>query len=88
MKYQRLGEAYCPPRKRVKDWKEISTRLTDSELKYQSACCMDCGVPFCQSDSDTGCPISNIIPKWNDLVFKEQWQDALNRCSQPSPYDQ
>ncbi|KAF9049321.1 NADPH-dependent glutamate synthase [Hymenopellis radicata] len=77
MKYKRLGEAYRPPRKRVKDWKEISTRLTESELKYQSARCMDCGVPFCQSD--TGCPISNVIPKWNDLVFKGQWQDALNR---------
>jgi len=77
MKYKRLGEAYRPPRKRVKDWKEISTRLNESELKYQSARCMDCGVPFCQSD--TGCPISNIIPKWNDLVFKGQWQDALNR---------
>ena len=77
IKYKRLGEAYRPPRKRVKDWKEISVRLTESELKYQSARCMDCGVPFCQSD--TGCPISNIIPKWNDLVFKGQWQDALNR---------
>ena len=77
MKYKRLGEAYRPPRKRVKDWKELSHRLTESELKYQTARCMDCGVPFCQSD--TGCPISNIIPKWNDLVFKGQWQDALNR---------
>jgi len=77
MKYKRLNEAYRPPRKRVKDWKEISTRLAESELKYQSARCMDCGVPFCQSD--TGCPISNIIPKWNDLVFKGQWRDALNR---------
>lgn len=77
MKYKRLGEAYRPPRKRVKDWKEISSRLTESELKYQSARCMDCGIPFCQSDS--GCPISNIIPKWNDLVFKGQWRDALNR---------
>jgi len=77
MKYTRLGEAYRPPRKRTKDWKEITSRLTESELKYQSARCMDCGVPFCQSD--TGCPISNIIPKWNDLVFKGQWQDALNR---------
>ena len=77
MKYKRLGEAYRPPRKRTKDWKEISTRLTESELKYQSARCMDCGVPFCQSD--TGCPISNVIPKWNDLIFKGQWQDALNR---------
>ena len=77
MKYKRLNEAYRPPRKRVKDWKEISTRLTVSELKYQSARCMDCGVPFCQSDP--GCPISNIIPQWNELVFKEQWQDALHR---------
>ncbi|KIJ44237.1 hypothetical protein M422DRAFT_252247 [Sphaerobolus stellatus SS14] len=77
MKYKRLGEAYRPPRKRVKDWKEISHRLNETELKYQTARCMDCGVPFCQSDS--GCPISNIIPKWNDLVFKGQWQDALNR---------
>ncbi|CAL1704998.1 unnamed protein product [Somion occarium] len=77
MKYKRLTETYRPPRKRVKDWKEISTRLTQSELSYQSARCMDCGVPFCQSDS--GCPVSNVIPKWNDLVFKGQWQDALNR---------
>ncbi|KAI0687133.1 NADPH-dependent glutamate synthase [Cytidiella melzeri] len=77
MKYTRLTESYRPPRKRVKDWKEISHRLTESELSYQSARCMDCGVPFCQSD--TGCPISNVIPKWNDLVFKGQWQDALNR---------
>lgn len=77
MKYKRLGEAYRPPRKRVKDWKELSHRLTETELKFQTARCMDCGVPFCQSDS--GCPISNIIPKWNDLVFKGQWRDALNR---------
>lgn len=77
MKYKRLGEHYRTPAKRVKDFKELSTRLNESELKYQTARCMDCGVPFCQSD--TGCPISNVIPKWNDLVFKGQWQDALNR---------
>lgn len=77
MKYKRLNEAYRPARKRVKDWKEISARLSENELKYQAARCMDCGVPFCQSD--TGCPISNVIPKWNDLVFKDQWRDALNR---------
>ncbi|EIW71096.1 hypothetical protein TREMEDRAFT_42578 [Tremella mesenterica DSM 1558] len=77
MKYKRLNEAYRPPRKRVKDWKEISTRLSTAELKYQSARCMDCGIPFCQSD--TGCPIANVIPKWNTLVFEERWLDALNR---------
>ncbi|WVR04780.1 hypothetical protein IAU60_001792 [Kwoniella sp. DSM 27419] len=77
MKYKRLNEAYRPPRKRVKDWKEISTRLNAGELKYQTARCMDCGIPFCQSD--TGCPIANVIPKWNTMVFEGRWQDALNR---------
>ncbi|PWN54002.1 putative glutamate synthase [Violaceomyces palustris] len=76
-KYKRLGEHYRNPTKRVKDFKELSTRLSESELKYQTARCMDCGVPFCQSD--TGCPISNVIPKWNDLVFKGEWRDAFNK---------
>ncbi|KAK6845166.1 Glutamate synthase [Apiospora arundinis] len=77
MKYQRRSEKYRSAKSRTKDWQELSTRLDEDELKYQSARCMDCGVPFCQSDS--GCPISNIIPKWNELVFQNQWQDALNR---------
>ncbi|GAA5975437.1 hypothetical protein JCM10908_005163 [Rhodotorula pacifica] len=77
MKYKRLAEPYRNPRKRVQDWAELSTRLNEDECKVQTARCMDCGVPFCQSDS--GCPISNIIPKWNDLVFKGQWRDALDR---------
>ncbi|EFP88939.2 glutamate synthase [NADPH] [Puccinia graminis f. sp. tritici CRL 75-36-700-3] len=77
MKYKRLNENYRNPKSRTKDWAELSTRLTESQLKVQAARCMDCGVPFCQSD--TGCPISNVIPKWNDLVFKGQWLDALNR---------
>jgi glutamate synthase (NADPH/NADH) len=77
MKYQRRAEKYRNAKTRTKDWAELSQRLDEDELKYQSARCMDCGVPFCQSD--TGCPISNIIPKWNELVFQNQWQDALNR---------
>lgn len=77
MKYQRRAEKYRKPENRTRDWKELSSRLNQDELKYQAARCMDCGVPFCQSD--TGCPISNIIPKWNELVFQNQWQDALNR---------
>ncbi|KAL8650003.1 MAG: hypothetical protein Q9210_004081 [Variospora velana] len=77
MKYQRRSEKYRKPQTRIRDWKELSARLNEDELKYQAARCMDCGVPFCQSD--TGCPISNIIPKWNELVFQNQWQDALNR---------
>jgi len=77
MKYQRRAEKYRKPETRTRDWKELSSRLDEDNLKYQAARCMDCGVPFCQSD--TGCPISNIIPKWNELVFQNQWQDALNR---------
>ena len=77
MKYQRRSEKYRPAKTRTRDWAELSKRLDEDELKYQAARCMDCGVPFCQSDS--GCPISNIIPKWNELVFQNQWQDALNR---------
>ncbi|KAK2770623.1 glutamate synthase [NADH] [Emmonsiellopsis sp. PD_33] len=77
MKYNRRAEKYRNPKTRTRDWAELSSRLNEDELKYQSARCMDCGVPFCQSD--TGCPISNIIPKWNELVFQNQWQDALNR---------
>lgn len=61
MKYKRLAEPYRNPRKRVKDWAEISDRLSEDDCKVQAARCMDCGVPFCQSD--TGCPIGNIIPK-------------------------
>lgn len=77
MKYQRRSEKYRPAKTRTRDWAELSKRLDEDELKYQAARCMDCGVPFCQSDS--GCPISNIIPKWNELVFQNQWRDALNR---------
>ncbi|KAI6381051.1 glutamate synthase [NADH] [Pyricularia grisea] len=77
MKYHRQNEKYRSSKTRTKDWAEISNRLDEDQLKYQTARCMDCGVPFCQSDS--GCPISNIIPKWNELVFQNQWRDALNR---------
>lgn len=77
MKYNRRSEKYRNPKTRTRDWAELNSRLKEDEIKYQSARCMDCGVPFCQSE--TGCPISNIIPKWNELVFQNQWQDALNR---------
>ncbi|KAJ9062267.1 glutamate synthase [NADH] [Entomophthora muscae] len=77
VKYKRQNDPYRDPSSRIKDWKEVNHRLPAGELKVQAARCMDCGVPFCQSD--TGCPIGNIIPKWNDLVFKGQWREALDR---------
>jgi glutamate synthase (NADPH/NADH) len=77
MKYKRRTDSYRDSKKRAGDWKEINNRLTRAELHEQGARCMDCGIPFCQSD--TGCPIGNIIPKWNELVFKDNWKDALDR---------
>ncbi|ORX52488.1 glutamate synthase [Hesseltinella vesiculosa] len=77
MKYKRKTDPYRPAASRVNDWKELNKRLSRPELHVQAARCMDCGVPMCQSDS--GCPIGNIIPKWNELVYKDDWKDALDR---------
>ncbi|KAI9316069.1 hypothetical protein BX666DRAFT_2028300 [Dichotomocladium elegans] len=79
MKYKRRYERYRKPAKRALDWEEISHRMTRSQYHEQAARCMDCGVPFCQSD--TGCPIGNIIPKWNELIFKDNWREALDRLT-------
>ena len=67
MKYARSGNPYRPAKQRIKDWNEIYSHKRQ-DLKVQAARCMDCGVPFCQSN--TGCPLGNVIPKWNDLVFQ------------------
>lgn len=77
MKYKRKTDIYRDAKKRTSDWEEINHRLGRSELHTQAARCMDCGVPYCQTE--TGCPIGNIIPKWNELVFKDNWKDALDR---------
>ncbi len=59
----------------LKHWKEFSEPMPEGDLKKQGARCMDCGIPFCQE----GCPIGNIIPDWNDLVFRDRWQEAVER---------
>ena len=64
-----------PVAERVKDWKEYVLPADPSELKTQAARCMDCGVPFCHQ----GCPLGNIIPDWNDLVYRDRWQEAIER---------
>eukprot|EP00127_Corallochytrium_limacisporum_P005293 Clim_evm24s202 gene=Clim_evmTU24s202 len=76
-KYKRAGDLYRDPKKRLRDFDELSKRPKESQLATQGARCMDCGVPFCQSD--TGCPLSNVIPQWNDLVYKGEWKEALDR---------
>ena len=76
--FKRKTEDYREVSLRVKDYGEIFTGTHDIEhLKIQGARCMDCGVPFCQSDN--GCPVNNLIPEWNHLVYTDQWQTALNR---------
>ncbi len=68
---------YRDPLARAGDFLEIYTEPAEEHLRTQGARCMDCGVPFCQSD--TGCPIDNLIPEWNDLVYHGRWQEALDR---------
>lgn len=76
--FERKTEAYREVTVRLGDYDEIFTGEHDVEqLQTQGARCMDCGVPFCQSD--TGCPVDNLIPEWNDLVYTEQWRKALDR---------
>jgi glutamate synthase (NADPH/NADH) small chain len=74
MEYQRLAEAAEAPSARLKHWKEFVDHLTDDAAKQQGARCMDCGIPFCMQ----GCPVNNIIPDWNDLVFRQDWKGALD----------
>jgi glutamate synthase (NADPH) small chain len=73
LEYERLEEGYEPIAKRVKNYKEFVITLNDEQSKLQAARCMDCGTPFCNS----GCPVNNIIPDFNDLVFRGDWRNAI-----------
>ena len=71
--FDRIDEKYLPIRSRLKNYNEFTVKVRKSELESQSARCMDCGVPFCHS----GCPLGNLIPDFNDLVYNKKWKDAL-----------
>ena len=73
MEYERLQEASEAPQARTKHYKEFMMHLSDADAKVQGARCMDCGIPFCNN----GCPVNNIIPDWNDLVFNGHYLEAL-----------
>ena len=77
IEFQRKTEPYRDPAERLLDYKELYTPHDEAHLQTQGARCMDCGVPFCQSDE--GCPVYNLIPEWNDLVYKGRWKEALER---------
>jgi glutamate synthase (NADPH/NADH) small chain len=73
MEYQRLSEAAEPVDARLKHYREFVLHLSDEEAKTQGARCMDCGIPFCSN----GCPVNNVIPDWNDLVYRGDWKQAI-----------
>ena len=73
MEFERVEEGYKPVAERLKHYKEFVIGLDEGQAKQQGARCMDCGTPFCNS----GCPVNNIIPDFNDLVFKGDWQNAI-----------
>lgn len=89
--YKRQPANYREPLQRLKDWKEISILPPSRDLEKQAARCMDCGVPFCQNGSvlsgmTTGCPLYNLIPEWNELVYRGNWKEAYLRLSKTNPF--
>ncbi len=84
MEFDRKTTPYRKPEDRIKDWNELNLKMPEEDLQEQGARCMDCGIPFCQTGSDwggksLGCPIYNLIPEWNDLVYRGKWKEALHR---------
>jgi glutamate synthase (NADPH/NADH) small chain len=75
LEYERKDTPYRPVAERLRDWREVQLDPSPDDVRTQAARCMDCGVPFCNS----GCPLGNIIPDWNDFAYRDRWQDALER---------
>jgi len=84
MEYPKKSVPYRDASERTADFREIFTQPADEHLRNQGARCMDCGVPFCQSLD--GCPIDNLIPEWNDLVYQGRWRDALDRLQKTNNF--
>ena len=84
MEFDRQDVVYRDPSQRVEDWNEFLVHINDETLKTQGARCMDCGVPFCHTGEvvermATGCPVNNLIPEWNHLIYQGKWREALDR---------
>jgi glutamate synthase (NADPH/NADH) small chain len=75
MKWDRKLPSRRPVPVRLRDWKEVYEEFDPAELKLQAGRCMDCGIPFCNN----GCPLGNLIPDWNDLVYRDHWREAIDR---------
>src|SRR5881227_3586499 len=84
MDYRRELPMARPPAERIHEWEEFHGHADEAVLRQQGARCMDCGVPFCHTGTliegmASGCPINNLIPEWNDLVYRSLWKEALER---------
>lgn len=89
--YKRETSAEIEPKKRIKNFNEFHTPLSEEKQRIQSARCMDCGVPFCQAGMmikgmASGCPLNNLIPEWNDLLYTGNWKEAYNRLHKTSNF--
>lgn len=91
MEYEREESAAIKPKERIKNFDEFHTPLSLEKQRTQAARCMDCGVPFCQAGMmikgmASGCPLNNLIPEWNDLLYNGNWQQAYNRLHKTSNF--
>ncbi len=75
MEIERETPSRRPVKERLRDWREYDLKMPEDKLRAQGARCMDCGIPFCHK----GCPLGNIIPDWNDLIYRGRWKDAIDR---------
>ena len=79
---QRKKHPTRPVEERIKDWREVYVPYPKADLQQQGARCMDCGIPFCHQ----GCPLGNLIPDWNDLVYRDRWRAAIDRLHQTNNF--
>ena len=84
MEYKREVPKERSPKERIKDWQEFKNKFSEEAAKIQGARCMECGIPFCHSGLEiggmvSGCPVNNLIPEWNDLIYKNKWEEAVRR---------
>ena len=87
--YERENNKSVEPLERIKNFNEFHSPMQKAERQNQGARCMNCGVPFCQSGMmicgmASGCPLHNLVPEWNDLVYTGNWQQAYNRLKRPT----
>ncbi|MEC9490689.1 MAG: glutamate synthase subunit beta [Halanaerobiales bacterium] len=84
IEYERAVPTERPVKDRIKDWKEFKNKFSEEAARIQGARCMECGIPFCHSGLEiggmvSGCPVNNLIPEWNDLIYHGKWKEAVQR---------